>query len=552
MNTADETGTARPDGERGVKLLHDPVRNKGSAFTEAERDLHGLRGLLPPRVSIQETQARRILENLRRKTSDLERYIALVALQDRNETLFYRVVVDNLPEVMPLIYTPTVGEACQRFGHIFRRPRGLYVSARDRGRVGELLDNWPHDQVRIVVVTDGERILGLGDLGADGMGIPIGKLSLYTACAGIHPTWCLPVMLDVGTENEALLTDPLYLGLQQRRLRGQEYDDLFEEFMVETLARFPEAIIQLEDFGNRNAFRLLDAYRDRGCVFDDDIQGTGAVALAGLASALHLTGERLANHRYLFLGAGQAGLGIAETIVAALVGQGMSGPEARSHCWFIDSRGLVVEDREDLSAGKRRFAHAHEGMSDPVGIVKSIRPAALIGVAGVAGAFTREMVEAIGEIRERPIIFALSNPTSKAECSAEQAYSWTGGRAIFASGSPFDPVEYEGRRFIPGQGNNAYIFPGVGLGLIASESARATDEMFLAAARALADQVTDEELALGCVYPSLERIREVSIRVAKAVVRVAIEQGHAGAVVPDDSEAHIRSLMFDPVYELSA
>jgi malate dehydrogenase (oxaloacetate-decarboxylating)(NADP+) len=552
MRTTDEAGPVRPDGEKGVKILHDPVRNKGSAFTETERDLLGLRGLLPPRVSVQEAQVRRILENLRRKTSDLDRYVALVTLQDRNETLFYRVVVDNLPEVMPIIYTPTVGEACLRFGHIFRRPRGLYISARDRGRVGELLNNWPHEDVRIVVVTDGERILGLGDLGADGMGIPIGKLSLYTACAGIHPTWCLPVMLDVGTENEALLTDPLYLGLQQRRVRGQEYDELFEEFVTELRARFPGAVIQLEDFGNRNAFRLLETYRDRGCVFDDDIQGTGAVALAGLASALQLTGEQLSDHRYLFLGAGQAGLGIAETIVAALVDQGLSDSEARTHCWFIDSRGLVVEGREGLSNGKRRFAHRHEEMSDLTEIVTSIRPAALIGVAGVSGAFSQETVEAFGKIRERPIIFALSNPTSKAECTAEQAYTWTGGRAIFASGSPFEPVDYQGRRFVPGQGNNAYIFPGVGLGLIAAKSSRATDEMFLAAASALADHVTDEDLATGRVYPDLSRIREVSVRVAEAVVRVAIDQGHAGAGVPDDMETHIRSLMFDPVYELQS
>jgi malate dehydrogenase (oxaloacetate-decarboxylating)(NADP+) len=541
-----------PDYPRGVKLLHDPVRNKGSAFTKAERDLFRLRGLLPPRVDEQEIQVQRTLENLRYKTTDLERYIFLVALQDRNETLFYRVVVDNLSRLMPIIYTPTVGEACQKFGHIFRRPRGLYICARDRGRVREVLANWPHEDVRIVVATDGERILGLGDLGTDGMGIPIGKLALYTACAGIHPTWCLPVTIDVGTDNESLLDDPLYLGLAQRRLRDETYDELIDEFVTEIADRFPRVVIQLEDFGNRNAFRLLDRYRDRMCLFDDDIQGTGAVALSGLLSALRITGERLGSRPYLFIGAGQAGLGIADTIVAALVEEGMSAEEARSRCWLLDSKGLVVEDRDGLSAGKRRYAHSHARTTDLTEAIELIRPAALIGVAGVPGMFTRGAVEAMARINQRPILFALSNPTSQSECTAEQAITWTNGRAIFASGSPFDPVEYQGRTYVSGQGNNAYIFPGVGLGLIASGSSRATDEMFLAAARTLAEQVTGADLETGCVYPELDRIREVSVHVARAVIRVATEQGHARASLPDDIETYIRSLMFDPIYETYA
>jgi malate dehydrogenase (oxaloacetate-decarboxylating)(NADP+) len=541
-----------PDYPRGVKLLHDPVRNKGSAFTKAERDLFRLRGLLPPRVDEQEIQVQRTLENLRYKTTDLEQYIFLVALQDRNETLFYRVVVDNLSRLMPIIYTPTVGEACQKFGHIFRRPRGLYICARDRGRVREVLANWPHEDVRIVVATDGERILGLGDLGTDGMGIPIGKLALYTACAGIHPTWCLPVTIDVGTDNESLLDDPLYLGLAQRRLRDETYDELIDEFVTEIADRFPRVVIQLEDFGNRNAFRLLDRYRDRMCLFDDDIQGTGAVALSGLLSALRITGERLGSRPYLFIGAGQAGLGIADTIVAALVEEGMSAEEARSRCWLLDSKGLVVEDRDGLSAGKRRYAHSHARTTDLTEAIELIRPAALIGVAGVPGMFTRGAVEAMARINQRPILFALSNPTSQSECTAEQAIAWTNGRAIFASGSPFDPVQYQGRTYVSGQGSNADIFPGVGLGLIASGSSRATDEMFLAAARTLAEQVTGADLETGCVYPELDRIREVSVHVARAVIRVATEQGHARASLPDDIETYIRSLMFDPIYETYA
>jgi malate dehydrogenase (oxaloacetate-decarboxylating)(NADP+) len=541
-----------PDFPRGVKLLHDPIRNKGIAFTEAERDVFRLRGLLPPRVDTQAVQVQRTLGNLGRKTTDLERYIFLVALQDRNETLFYRVIVDNLSKLMPIIYTPTVGEACQEFGHIFRRPRGLYISARDRGHVREVLANWPHEDVRIVVVTDGERILGLGDLGTDGMGISIGKLALYTACAGIHPTWCLPVTIDVGTDNESLLKDPLYLGLPQRRLRGETYDELIEEFVTEIVDRFPRAVIQLEDFGNRNAFRLLARYRDRICLFDDDIQGTGAVALSGLLSALRITGEHVGSRPYLFVGAGQAGLGIADTIVAALVDEGMSEEEARSRCWLFDSKGLVVEGRDDVSAGKRRYAHSHAGTADLTEAIDVIRPAALIGVAGVPGMFTRPAVEAMARINERPILFALSNPTSKSECTAEQAVAWTNGRAIFASGSPFDPVEYEGHTYVAGQCNNAYIFPGVGLGLLASESVRATDEMFLAAARTLAEQVTETDLEAGCVYPELDRIREVSVHVAQAVVRVAVEQGHARVSLPEDLEAYIRSLMFDPIYETYA
>jgi malate dehydrogenase (oxaloacetate-decarboxylating)(NADP+) len=533
---------------RGEQLLHDPVLNKGTAFTEAERDALGLRGLLPPRVHTQESQLLRVLENLHHKPTDLERYIYLTSLQDRNETLFYRLIIDHIEEMMPLIYTPTVGQACQLYGHILRRPRGLFISALDRGRVAQLLQNWPYEDVRIIVVTDGERILGLGDLGADGMGIPVGKLALYTACAGIHPTRCLPVTLDVGTDNESLLRDPLYIGLQQPRSRGASYDELIDEFIAAVEGRFPRVLVQLEDFGTANAFRLLAKYRDRICTFDDDIQGTGSVALAGLYSALRLTGGALSDRRYLFFGAGEAGIGIADTIVAAMTAEGLPEAEARTRCWFVDSKGLVVKGRHDLAPHKRPYAHEHPFVADVRSAIEALEPAAIIGVSGVGGAFTRSVIEAMARRSERPIVFALSNPTSQAECTAEQAYSWTQGRAIFASGSPFDPVQFQGRTYVPGQGNNAYIFPGVGLGVIASASRRVTDEMFLVAARTLADQVSQADLEVGLIYPPLKKIREVSALIATAVAEVAYEHGLAQAPRPDNLPAYVRSQMYEPVY----
>jgi malate dehydrogenase (oxaloacetate-decarboxylating)(NADP+) len=536
---------------RGVKLLHDPIRNKGTAFTEAERDLFDLRGLLPPRVTTQELQVDRVLANIRRKPTDLDRHVELVALHDRNETLFYRVVIDHLAEMMPLIYTPTVGKACQRYGHIFQRPRGLFISSEDRGRVAQLLGHWPHDDVRIIVVTDGERILGLGDLGADGMGIPIGKLSLYTACAGVHPTQCLPVTLDVGTNNEALLADPLYLGLQRRRLRGEAYDALFDEFVGAVREVFPRAVIQLEDFATENAFRLLRRYRDQVCVFDDDIQGTGAVALAGLYSATRITERPFREQRVLFLGAGEAGIGIANLIVAALQDEGLTEHDARNRCWFMDSKGLVVRSRTDLATHKLPYAHDHAFIADLATAVETLRPTALVGVSGTPGTFNRPVLEAMSRVNPRPIIFALSNPTSQSECTAHQAYEWSNGTAVFASGSPFGPVDWEGRTFFPGQGNNAYIFPGVGLGVIASEARLVTDEMFYQAAKTLASHVTLSDLELGRIYPSLTRIREVSAAIAAEVARVAYARGLTDAPPITDLEGYIRSLMFEPTYASS-
>ncbi|MDJ0523578.1 MAG: NAD-dependent malic enzyme [Planctomycetota bacterium] len=535
-----------PDFPRGVKLLHDPVRNKGSAFTLEERNLLGLRGLLPPRVMDQDIQVRRVMDNVRGKTTDLERYIYLVSLQDRNETLFYRVVVDHLDEIMPIIYTPTVGQACVQYGHIFRRPRGMFISLEDRGCVGDMLMNWPHEDVRIIVVTDGERILGLGDQGADGMGIPVGKLSLYSACAGIHPTKCLPITLDVGTDNPDLLRDPLYVGLPRRRLRGQAYEDFLEEFMEAVTKRFPRAVVQLEDFATANAFHLLEKYRGQVASFDDDIQGTGSVALAGIYSALRISEQPLLDQRFLFLGAGEAGIGIGDLIVAAMVDEGMDEAEARKRCWFVDSKGLVESSRKDLAHHKLPYAHDHEPLTGLLEAVKAVRPTGLIGVSGVPQTFTRPVIEAMGEISERPMIFALSNPTSKAECTARQAYTWTRGRAIFASGSPFDPVDYGGRTFVPGQGNNAYIFPGVGLGAIAADTREVTDEMFFEAAKVLASMVTDRDLQIGRIYPSLGMIREVSRRIAIRVAEIAYERGLARAAQTDDIEGVVGDLIFDP------
>ncbi len=533
---------------RGMALLRDPSLNKGSAFTLRERDMLGLCGLLPPHVSSQEEQVERVLENFRRIDSPLERYIMLQSLQDRNEALFYRVIIENPDEMMPVIYTPTVGLACQQYGHIYRSPRGLYVSAADRGKVSSVLRNWPYRDARIIVVTDGERILGLGDLGASGMGIPIGKLSLYTSCAGVHPRRSLPVMFDVGTNNESLLEDPLYLGLRQRRLTGVEYDELMAEFLEATQEVFPGIVVQFEDFANHNAFRLLHEYRDRIPCFNDDIQGTAAVTMAGVLSALRVTGGALRDQSFLFLGAGEAATGIADLLTAAMVEDGMDEVAARQRCWMVDSRGLVVRSRMALAEHKRPYAHEHPQVQDFHDAVEILRPTAIIGVGAVANAFTREVVEMMTRLNERPIIFALSNPTSKSECTAEQAYAWSGGKALFASGSPFDPVEFDGQRFVPRQGNNSYIFPGVGLGAVTVQASRITDSMFMAAARALAESVEQADLEQGSLYPSLLRVRDVSLRIAVAVARVAFAEDLAGIPEPADLDAVMRDQMYDPAY----
>ena len=534
--------------KHGIDLLQDPRLNKGTAFTDRERDVLRLRGLLPPRVFTLEQQLQRSMENYRSQTSDLQRYVFMVALQDRNETLFYRAVIEHLPEMMPIIYTPTVGEACARFGHIFRRPRGLYVSAADRGRIREVLGNWPEPDIGVIVVTDGERILGLGDLGAYGMGIPIGKLALYTACGGVHPSRGLPVMLDAGTDNPALLQDLLYTGLLQPRLRGQEYADMVEEFMTAVGEVFPRALVQFEDFATGNAIGLLARYRERACVFNDDIQGTAAAALAALLVAGRATGRRLADERLLFLGAGAAASGIADLVLTALAQAGLSQVEARRQIWMFDAEGLVVAGRSGLPEFKRQYAVDHAPVATLPEAVRALRPTTLIGVSGQPQLFTRPVLEAMAEVTPRPAVFALSNPTSRAECTAEQAYRWTGGRAVFSSGSPCSPVEMDGRRLAPSQTNNAYIFPGLGLAVTTTGSRRVTESMFLAAARALAEQADESLLAEGSLFPPLDRIREVSLKIAVAVSRVALAEGLASHDLPGDLETHLRQSMYHPVH----
>ncbi len=533
----------------GLNLLCNRHLNKGTAFTEKERDALRLRGLLPPRVHTMEEQSMRIMENFHRKTSDLEKYIHMMALRNRNKTLFYRVVMDHLEEMLPILYTPTVGQACLEYGHIYRAPRGVFLSIKERGQMASILRNWPNEDIRLIVVTDGERILGLGDLGAAGMGIPVGKLILYTACAGIDPSILLPITLDVGTNNEALLHDPLYIGLQQPRLHGREYDDFIEEFVGAVNQLYPHALIQLEDFANNNAFRLLRKYRSRTCLFDDDIQGTGSVALAGLYSAMRITGGQLKDQRILLYGAGEAGIGTGEMIVAAIMDQGLSEFEARRQCWFIDSKGLVVSERQDLNEHKVPFAHEAPFLKDLVSAIEFIRPSILIGASGQPGAFDSPVLEAMIRFNERPVIFSLSNPTSKTECTANQAYTCTQGQAIYASGSPFDPFEYKGTTFVPSQGNNAYIFPGVGMGVVACGARHITDEMFYVAAKTLAQQVSDDDLSQGRIYPPLSRIRDVSLQIATEVARIAYRDGLATFPQPDDLEAHIRSQVYEPEYE---
>lgn len=532
---------------KGLDLLRDPLLNKGTAFTAQERLEAGLEGLLPPVVQSVEQQVDQVLRDVRAKSSNLERYLYLAGLEDRNETLFYRVLAGHLEELMPVVYTPTVGDACSAWSDVYRRPRGLYLSLEQRGNLLRILRNWPHP-FQVIVVTDGERILGLGDLGVGGMGISIGKLSLYVACAGIHPRLCLPVTLDVGTDNPEALNDPHYLGLRRPRLRGLEYDEFVAEFMEAVQAVRPGCLVQFEDFGNRNAFRLLERWRQNACMFNDDIQGTAAVTLAGLISALRLTGERLVDQRILFLGAGEAGVGIGDLITLALVEEGLTLTEARQHLWFFDSQGLIVAARQGLAEHKVRYAHQASPCDSFEKAVELLKPTVLIGVSTSAGAFHQGIIERMSELNQRPILFALSNPTSRAECTAEQAYRWSQGQAIFSSGSPFAPVHYEGRLLVPGQGNNAYIFPGVGLGVLASRARHVSDSMFSAAARVLANCVEESDLALGRVYPALSQIRQVSRKIAEEVARVAFAEGVAEPQETESIENLVGSMIWEPEY----
>uniref|UniRef100_A0A9J7ZGP3 Malic enzyme n=1 Tax=Cyprinus carpio carpio TaxID=630221 RepID=A0A9J7ZGP3_CYPCA len=521
----------------------------GMAFTLKERQILGIHGLLPPKIETQDTQAMRFQKNLKKMSDPLQKYIYLMGIQERNERLFYRVLMEDIEALMPIVYTPTVGLACTQYGHIFRRPKGLFITIKDQGHIRSILDNWPETSVKAVVVTDGERILGLGDLGVYGMGIPVGKLCLYTACAGIRPESCLPVCIDVGTDNEKLLRDPFYMGLYQRRDRSQRYDDLIDEFMEAVVDKYgQDTLIQFEDFGNHNAFRFLKKYREKYCTFNDDIQGTASVALAGLLAAQRVLGKPITEHKVLFLGAGEAALGIANLIVMAMMESGMSQAEARKKIWMFDKYGLLVK----VGDNQEGFIHPDPGdVKSFLDAVNVIKPTAIIGVSGAGRLFTHDVIRAMGSLNERPIIFALSNPTAKAECTAEDAYSLTQGRCLFASGSPFAPVSLEdGRILTPGQGNNAYIFPGVALAVILSGVRHISDTVFLEAAKTLVDQLTDEELSQGRLYPPLSNIREVSLQMAIKVVEYVYSKGMAFRYPePVDKEAYIRSVVWNINYD---
>ena len=534
---------------RGIALLRDPILNKSTAFPESEREALGLLGLLPEGIDSEETQIQRVQIQLSKKPNELEKYIYLSQLQDTDETLFFRVLMSDPAQFLPIVYTPTVGEACLQFGHIMRRPKGLYVSIKRKGRVREILRNWPQRDVRFIVVTSGQRILGLGDLGANGMGIPIGKLALYTACAGVPPQFTLPLLMDCGTNNEELLRDPLYLGLRRTRPEIAELDEFVDEFVTAVQEEFPNCCIQFEDWAGVDAVRLLDRYRDKVCCFNDDMQGTAAVALAGLLGALRISRGKLSDQTFLFLGAGSAGVGIADLLVQAMTAEGLSAEAARARIWFFDVNGLLETSRKDLADFQKPYAHSHAPTRDFVQAIETIKPNAIIGVSTVAKAFNQRVIEAMSRVNQRPIIFPYSNPTSHSECTAEEAYRWSEGRAIFASGSPFPPVRFGDRTFVPGQGNNVYIFPAIGLAVYATQAKRVTDEMFIAAARAVAEQVTPAELDVGLIYPPQSAIFDTELHAATRVAEVIFARNLARAERPASIEEFIRQKVYKPKYQ---
>ena len=533
----------------GTEALDDPFVNQGTAFSQDARIKRKLRGLLPPRVTTLEHQAKRALERIHQAEEPLQKYEILSLIRHRNATLFYYLLENNIEELMPIVYTPTVGKACQEFDRIYTEPEGLYVTIEDKGSVQEVINNWPHDDVDMIVVTDGERILGLGDLGAGGMGIPIGKLSLYTACAGLNPARSLPVLLDVGTNNQGLLHDPLYLGLQQLRVDGEEYYAFVREFIEAAKARWPHVIIQFEDFANRHAFALLDQWKDKTACFNDDIQGTAAVAVAGFYAAARVKGSSLSEEKFLFLGAGEAAGGIADLLVEAMMKEGLTQEQAVDRIFLFDSHGLVTKDREGLTPLKQKFAHEQEPQSTFLDAIGEVKPTAIVGCAAQAGSFNAYVLSAMARINERPIIFALSNPTSRSECTAREAYTYTEGKCLFASGSPFPQVEVNGKTFIPRQSNNSYVFPGIGLGLVVSSPRIVPQSVFLSAAEALSKIVSEDDLENGSLFPSLTKIREVSQSIAAAVAEQCFTAGVAGVPKPDDLSKAIQEAMYKPVYD---
>ena len=534
--------------KHGIDLLQDPALNKSTAFTENERRLHGIVGLVPDATETEDLQLQRVMLQLGTKNTDLERYIYLINLLDHNETLFYRTVMSDPARFLPIVYDPTIGEACLKFGHIYRQPRGMYLSIARRGKVAEILKNWPEKDVRFICVTDGGRILGLGDIGANGMGIPIGKLQLYTACAGVPPQFLLPMYLDAGTNNEQYLHDPLYLGLRRTRPSTEDLYSFVDEFVEAVQEVFPKCCIHFEDWTGVDAVHLLQRYKDKYCVYNDDVQGTAGIVLAGMINAANIKGTKLSDENYLFLGAGSAGIGLAGLLCSAMVSEGLSLEEAQSRVHMFDVNGLLESTRTDLFDFQKVYAHKHAPTRDFVGAIESVRPTTLIGVSTVGGTFTQEVVEAVSRINERPVILALSNPTEHAECTAEQAYTWSKGKALYAAGVQFPPVHLNGQTFLPGQANNFYIFPAIGMAVYATQASHVTDEMFIEAARAVANQVPANLLSQGLLYPLQSGILEIEIQTAARVAKLVFDSGLARVQRPKDLVAFIREQVYKPEY----
>jgi malate dehydrogenase (oxaloacetate-decarboxylating)(NADP+) len=534
--------------KRGTALLQDPQLNKSTAFTETEKHALGVIGLLPDVSESEDLQLRRVMMQLATKTSDLEQYIYLVNLLDHNETLFYRTIMSDPPRFLPIVYDPTIGEACLKFGHIYRQTRGMYLSITRRGKVKEVLRNWPQRDVRVICVTDGGRILGLGDLGANGAAIPIGKLQLYTACAGVPPQYLLPMYLDAGTNNEQYLNDPLYLGMRSARVATKDLYSFVDEFMEAVQEVFPKCCVHFEDWTGVDAMHLLARYRDKYCMYNDDVQGTAGITLAGMINAAKLKGTKLRDEKYLFLGAGSAGIGLANLLCSALVAERMGLREAQKSVWMFDVNGLLQSTRTDLYDFQRPYAHEHTPTHDFVAAIESIKPTTIIGVSTVGGAFTQKVVEAMSRLNERPVILALSNPTQKAECTPQQAYTWSKGKAIYAAGVQFPTVRYDGQTFLPGQANNFYIFPAVGMAIVATQASRVPDDLFIEAAKAVADHVPADQLKQGLLYPPQGDILETEIKTAARVAKLIFDMKLARVDQPGDVEAFIRQHVYKPEY----
>jgi len=544
-----ENASTRPaETLHGVGLLNDPTRNKGTAFTQEERRRFGLEGLLPTSVEGIDRQIERVLKHLEAKPTDLERYIYLIGLSDRNEALFYRTVMSDPARFIPILYDPTVADACLTFGHIYRRARGMYIARDMKGRIAEVLQNWPERDVRFICVSTGGRILGLGDIGANGMGIPIGKLQLYTACAGVPPSCLLPILLDIGTTNPVLRADPLYLGLREQPPSDQDLDDIVEEFVQAVQEVFPGCCIHFEDWKGTDAIRLLHRYGDRVLCYNDDIQGTASIVLAGLTTALQILDSPLTDQRILFLGAGSAGIGIANLLVSAMRTQGLSRDAARRRISMFDIDGLLEPSRSDLSEAQRAYAQKAPPSRDLVATIEALKPTILIGVSTKGGAFNQRVVETMSRLNERPVIFALSNPTDKAECSAEQAYAWSKGKALYAAGVQFSDVRLEGRIFYPGQANNFYIYPAVGLATYVARPRLITDTCFIAAAQATADQVDPDARAKGMLYPSQANILQTEVSTATRVAEFMFDEDLAQAERPRDVRSWIEAQLYKPQY----